>query len=165
DPSVYIEGIIDTGKVLTFTSSEAMQNGYCDGLAENVQEVLQQAGIEDYELVEYVPGRIEKIIGFLVHPVVSGLLIMAIIGGIYFEMQTPGIGFPLAVAVIAAFSYFAPLYLEGLADNWEIIVFIAGVVLIGLEIFVVPGFGFVGITGIAFVFGSLILSLLNNVEF
>ncbi|HZH71612.1 MAG TPA: NfeD family protein [Mariniphaga sp.] len=165
DPSVYIEGVIDTGKVLTFTSGEALQFGYCDAVAENVTEVLQQAGIENYEMVEYVPNFLERIIGFLVHPVVSGLLIMAIIGGIYFEMQTPGIGFPLAVAVIAAFSYFAPLYLEGLADNWEILVFIAGVVLIGLEIFVVPGFGFVGITGIVFVFTSLILSLVNNVQF
>lgn len=165
DPSVYIEGIIDTGKVLTFTSGEASKYGYCDGIAENVPEVLQQAGIEDYEIVEYEPGWLERLIGFLVHPVVSGLLIMAIIGGIYFEMQTPGIGFPLGVAVLAALAYFAPLYLEGLAENWEIAVFIAGIILIAAEIFFIPGFGVAGISGILMVFGSLILSLIHNVDF
>jgi hypothetical protein len=40
---------------------------------------------------------------------------------LYFEMQTPGIGFPLGVAILAAVLYFAPLYLEGLAANWEIL--------------------------------------------
>lgn len=165
DPSVYIEGIIDTGKVLTFTSSEAVQYDFCDGLAENVPEVLKSVGIENYDLVEYKPGWIERIIGFLVHPVVSGFLIMAIIGGIYFEMQTPGIGFPIGVAILAAVAYFAPLYLEGLAENWEILVFFAGVILIAVEIFVIPGFGMAGITGILFVFVSLILSLINNVNF
>ena len=165
DPSVYIEGVIDTGKVLTFTSGEAVQFGYCDGLAENVQEVLHLAGIQAYEIVEYEPGWIERIIGYLVHPVFSGLLIMAIIGGIYFEMQTPGIGFPLGIAILAAVLYFAPLYLEGLAANWEILVFFLGVILIAVEIFVIPGFGVAGISGIIIVFLSLILSLINNVDF
>lgn len=101
----------------------------------------------------------------MVHPVVSGLLIMAIIGGIYFEMQTPGIGFPLVVAILGAVLYFAPLYLEGLAEHWEILLFIAGLVLLGVEIFVTPGFGVAGIVGIGFVFLGLILSLLHNVRF
>ena len=96
---------------------------------------------------------------------ISGLLIMAIIGGIYFEMQTPGIGFPLGIAIVAAVAYFAPLYLEGLAANWEILVFIVGVILVALEIFVIPGFGVAGILGVLFIFSSLILSLLNNVNF
>jgi membrane-bound serine protease (ClpP class) len=165
DPRVFIEGVIDTGKVLTFTATEAMENGYCEGIAENIPEVLKKVGIENYKLVEYEPSRIEKIIGFLVHPMISGLLIMAIIGGIYFEMQSPGIGFPLGVAILAAIAYFAPLYLEGLAANWEILVFIIGVILIMIEIFVIPGFGVAGISGIVLMFGSLVLSLINNVNF
>jgi membrane-bound serine protease (ClpP class) len=165
DPRVFIEGVIDTGKVLTFTATEAMENGYCEGVAENIPEVLKKVGIENYELVEYEPSWIEKIIGFLVHPMISGLLIMGIIGGIYFEMQSPGIGFPLGVAILAAIAYFAPLYLEGLAANWEILVFIIGVILVMVEIFVIPGFGVAGISGIVLMFGSLVLSLINNVDF
>ncbi|HPE77669.1 MAG TPA: NfeD family protein [Draconibacterium sp.] len=165
DPRVFIEGIIDTGKVLTFTPTEAIENGYCEGTAENIQEVLRKVGIEDYKIVEYEPTWIEKVIGFLVHPMISGLLIMAIIGGIYFEMQSPGIGFPLGVAILAAIAYFAPLYLEGLAANWEIIIFIVGVILVVIEIFVIPGFGVAGISGIVLMFASLVLSLINNVDF
>jgi membrane-bound serine protease (ClpP class) len=165
DPSVFIEGIIDTGKVLTFTPAEAIEYGFCEGIAENVPEVLQKVGIEEYRIVEYEPSFIERIIGFLVHPMVSGLLIMAIIGGIYFEMQTPGIGFPLGVAILAAVLYFAPLYLEGLAENWEILLFLAGLILIALEIFVIPGFGIAGISGVLLVFVALVLSLIGNVVF
>ena len=165
DPSVYIAGIIDTGKVLTFTPTEAIENGYCEGIAENIPEVLRKVGIEDYKIVEYEPTFIERIIGFLVHPMISGLLIMAIIGGIYFEMQSPGIGFPLGVAILAAVAYFAPLYLEGLAEHWEILVFVIGVILVIVELFVIPGFGVAGISGIVLMFVSLVLSLINNVNF
>jgi len=165
DPSVFIEGIIDTGKVLTFTPGEAIKYGFCEGVAENIPEVLQKVGIEEYRIVEYSPSFIERIIGFLVHPVVSGLLIMAIIGGIYFEMQSPGIGFPIGVAILAALLYFAPLYLEGLADHWEVMVFLIGLILIAVEIFVIPGFGVAGISGILLVFIGLVLSLVGNVDF
>jgi membrane-bound serine protease (ClpP class) len=165
DQRVFIEGIVDTGKVLTFTPIEAIENGYCEGIAENVDEVLNKVGVTEYTIVEYEPSWIERIIGWLVHPMISGLLIMAIIGGIYFEMQTPGIGFPLGIAVLAAIAYFAPLYLEGLAANWEILVFVVGVILVALEIFVIPGFGVAGVTGIVFIFVSLVLSLINNINF
>lgn len=165
DQRVYIEGISDTGKVLTFTPSEAIEYGYCEGLAESVPEVLKKVGIKEYTIVEYEPSWIEKIIGWLVHPMISGLLIMAIIGGIYFEMQAPGIGFPLGIAILAAVAYFAPLYLEGLAANWEILVFIIGIILVAVEIFVIPGFGIAGVLGISFIFTSLVLSLINNVNF
>jgi len=165
DPSVYIKGIIDTGKVLTFTPSEAIRYGFSEGTAETVEEVLKKVGMENATIVEYTPTWIERIIGFLVHPIVSGLLIMAIIGGIYFEMQTPGIGFPIGVAIVAAVTYFMPLYLEGLAENWEILVFIAGIILIMVEIFVVPGFGVSGVIGITLAFTGLTLSLIDNIVF
>jgi len=165
DERVFIEGITDTGQVLTFTPAEAIEFGFCEGTAENVEEVLQKVGIDNYEIVEYEPTFIERIIGFLVHPVFSGLLIMAIIGGIYFEMQSPGIGFPLGIAILAAVLYFAPLYLEGLAANWEILVFLAGIILVAIEIFVIPGFGIAGISGVLLIFVGLVLSLIDNVDF
>lgn len=165
DESVYIAGVIDTGKILTFTPLEAVENGFCEGIVENVEELMKEAGYENYKIVEYHPTGLERFIGFLVNPIVSGILIMAILGGIYFEMQTPGIGFPLAIAVLAAITYFAPLYLEGLAANWEIIIFVIGLILIAVEIFVIPGFGIAGISGIILAFSGLVLSLIGNVHF
>ena len=144
DPSMYVKNISDTGKVLTFTAEEAIQAGYCEGLAENIPEALRKAGIENYEIKKYEPSTIDSLIHFLVKPGVSGLLIMIIIGGIYFELQSPGIGFPLAAAVTAAVIYFMPLYIEGLAQNWELLLFVVGLILIAVEIFAIPGFGVAG---------------------
>jgi membrane-bound serine protease (ClpP class) len=165
DEDLYIPGIIDTGKVLTFTTNEAIKYGYCEGAAKSIDDLLRQANIKHYVIEEYQPTTLVKIIGFLTTPMISGLLIMAIIGGIYFEMQSPGIGFALAIAVIAAIAYFMPLYIEGLAENWEIVLFIAGLILIAVEVFVIPGFGVAGALGITFTIISLTLSLIDNVKF
>lgn len=165
DERVFIEGIKDTGKILTFTPLEAMKYGYCEGICENVKEVLKLNEMESAHVVEYKPTAIERFIGFMVNPIVSGILIMLILGGIYFEMQSPGIGFALLVAIVAAVLYFSPLYLEGLAANWEILLFVIGLILIALEIFVVPGFGITGISGITLTFAGLVLSLIKNVGF
>jgi membrane-bound serine protease (ClpP class) len=165
DPSTYIEGVIDTGKLITFSADEALLNGYAEGKANSYTEVLEMAGITDYELAEYTPTVLDNIIGLLVNPFVHGLLVMIIIGGIYFELQTPGVGFPLGAAVLAALLYFAPLYLEGLVENWEILLFIAGIALIAVEIFVLPGFGIAGISGIILVILGLSLALIDNIIF
>lgn len=121
DERVVVEGVTDSGKVVTFTPHEAMQYGFCDGIAENVAEVLQKEGVTNYELHEYKPTTMDRFIGFLISPIVQGILIMIIIGGIYFELQTPGIGFPLVAAITACLLYFAPLYLEGMANYVEMI--------------------------------------------
>ena len=165
DPGIYIEGIIDTGKVLTFTTEEAIEAGFCEGSAESVEQVLEKAGIEDYEIKSHILTPLDKIIGFLLNPLISGLLIMIIVGGIYFELQSPGIGFPIAASAVAAILYFAPLYLEGLAQNWEVVMFIAGVVLIAVEIFAIPGFGVAGISGILLVVTGLTLAMVDNLVF
>jgi len=165
DPDIYIAGIVDTGKVLTLTSSEAIEFGFCEGQVENVIELLEVANIKNYEIINHEQTGTDKIIGFLINPFVSGILIMLIIGGIYFELQSPGVGFPLAASVIAAMLYFAPLYIQGLADHWEIVVFMVGVVLILVEVFAIPGFGVAGIAGITMVVAGLTLSLIGNVGF
>jgi membrane-bound serine protease (ClpP class) len=157
--------VVDSGKVLTFTAIEAMEHGFCEGIHESVKELLEANGYPEYEMKSFVPSKLETFIGWMVNPAVSGILIMIIIGGIYFELQSPGIGFPLAAAVIAALLYFTPLYLEGLAENWEVILFLVGIVLLAVEIFVLPGFGVAGIAGAAFIMASLILSLVGNVGF
>ena len=165
DPSMYVENISDTGKVLTFTAREAIEHQFCEGLAESVGEVLRIADMEPYEIVEQELSAVDDLIGLLINPFVSGILIMIIMGGIYFELQTPGVGFPITASIIAAVLYFAPLYLEGLAENWEVLLFIAGVILIAVEVFVIPGFGVAGISGIIMVVVGLTLSMVGNIGF
>ena len=165
DESIRIDGISDSGKVLTFTATEAMKNGFCEGIHESVNEVLVENGFPEYEIRTHVVTGLETFIGWMINPAVSGILIMIIIGGIYFELQTPGVGFPIAAAILAALLYFTPLYLEGLAENWEVILFLSGIVLLAVEIFVLPGFGVAGVAGASLIIASLILAMVGNVGF
>ncbi len=165
DERIAIEGVIDSGYTLTFTTEEALAHDYTDGRAVNIDDVLEQLGLEDVELIKYQEGSMEGVINFLLHPAVSSLLMMMIFFGMFFELQSPGVGFPLIAAIAGAVLYFAPLYLEGLAANWEILVFVAGVVLIALEVFVIPGFGVAGVSGIILALVGLTLSLIGNIDF
>lgn len=165
DESIYIKGVSDSGKIVTFTPAEAIQYGFCDGIAGSVEDVLAREQVSDYVIESYTPSAMDRVIGFLINPIVQGLLIMLIVGGIYFELQTPGVGFPLIAALTGCLLYFAPLYLEGLAGYWEIIVFIIGVVLLLLEIFVIPGFGITGISGIILIVTALVFAGIDQVSF
>lgn len=165
DPRTVVPGISDSGEVLTFTTEEAISAGYCEGMAETIDAILEKEGLSSAALIRVEKSGLDKFIGFITHPGFSSVLILIIIAGIYFELQSPGIGFPLLAAIVAALLYFAPLYLEGLAANWEILLFILGVGLVILELFAFPGFGVAGISGIVLVLSSLVLSLVRNVEF
>lgn len=165
DDRLAIPNVIDSGKTLTFTTNEALLHGFCEGKAESVKEVLAKANIKNYELKTYKPSVIQNIISLLVNPVLQSLLLMLIVGGIWFELQSPGIGFPLLAAGAAALLYFMPLLLEGLAEYWEIALFLLGVVLLLVEFFVIPGFGIAGITGMALISIGLILSMVDTLDF
>lgn len=165
DPRTYIPGVNDSDKVLTFTTTEAIANGYCEGQAGNINDVLKAEGLENAKLSYFKPTLVDRIISFFINPAVSGVLLLIILGGIYFELQTPGIGFPLLASAVAALLYFVPLYLEGLAENWEILLALVGFVLIVVELFVWPGFGIAGISGIALVVVSFAFSMVGNKGF
>lgn len=165
DPRIHVEGVNDSGQVVTFTAQEALKHGYCNAMAENIPEVLKKAGVVNYTIHEQQLTATDKMIGFLTSSIVSGILIVIIIAGIYFEFQSPGAAFPILIAFIAALFYFAPLYLEGLAANWEIMVFVVGVILLAVEIFAIPGFGVTGILGIFMMVMGLTLAMIDNIYF
>ncbi|WP_297447956.1 NfeD family protein [uncultured Alistipes sp.] len=151
-----------TTGVLTLTAEEAEAAHYSEGRASSVEEVLAAAGASDYAVYEYRPTGMDRLLGWLTNPLVQSIFVMMIVGGIYFELQTPGIGFPLAVALLGTVLYFAPLYVEGLARHWELILFVAGLLLIAVEIFVLPGFGVAGVVGIAAVVTGLACAAVDN---
>lgn len=165
DQNIEVEGVSNLGQVVTFSTSEAIKNGFCEAEASNINEIMLRSGVEDFELVKYELSTVEKIIALFLNPFVSGILILVIIGGLYFELQTPGVGFPILASAVALVLYFTPYYLNGLADHWEIIIFFIGVILIIIEIFVIPGFGIPGILGIIFTIGALMMVMVNNDAF
>lgn len=161
DESVVIPGVIDSAHVLTLTAKEAQKLNYCEGIMTSVGQVVDHVA-PGAVVMRYEPSTFENIKGGLLSTWLRGILILFIIGGIYFELQTPGIGVALFVAIGAAVLYFAPLYLDGLAQYWEILLFIVGLILLALEVFVIPGFGVAGIAGIICTVAGLVLSLVGN---
>lgn len=161
DERKVVEGISDSGKVLTLTSKEAVKYNMANGVAENIDEVMRNVGVSNYVIEDYKITSADKIINFLLNPLVNSLLIILIIGGIYFELKTPGIGLPILVSLIATLLYFAPLIIDGTAGLWEVLIFLVGVGLLLLEIFVIPGFGVTGIAGIICIIAGLTLGLVH----
>lgn len=162
DERVVIDSVKQVGKVITFTTAEAIENGYCEAKVESIEEILKRNNIASYELDTFKLGAAEKIIAIFLNPFISGILILVIMGGLYFELQTPGVGFPILAAGIALVLYLVPYYLNGLAEYWEIIALFIGVLLIIAEVFIIPGFGIAGIAGIALTVLSMVLIMVNN---
>ncbi|MEQ8629316.1 NfeD family protein [Ekhidna sp.] len=162
DEDIDLDSIATEGKILTLSTSEAIKYGFCEAEVSNIDDIMKRSGVEDYELQEFKLGTTEKIISLFLNPFVSGILILIIIGGIYFELQTPGVGFPILASIVAIILYFVPNYLNGLAANWEIVMFIVGIILIAVEVFVIPGFGVAGVLGLICTVGALVLVMLNN---
>lgn len=162
DESFAIDSIKKEGQIITFSTSEAIKHGFCEAKVESLDEILKRNNITDYEVDRFELSTTDKIIAIFINPLISGILILIILGGIYFEMQSPGIGFALLASVVAMVLYLVPYYLNGLADNWEIVTLFIGIALLGVEIFVLPGFGVAGIAGITLTLGSLILVMVNN---
>lgn len=163
DETLEIEGVIEEGKLLTFSSSEALKYNYADTVLASLNQVMEWKGWEQAEKVNVEERWEESVLRFLSSPVMSSLLMLMMLGGLYFELQSPGVGFPGAISAVGAMLFFAPLYIMGLAQSWEIVLFVIGVILIAIEIFVIPGFGLAGFAGISLVIFSLGAALIGNI--
>ena len=161
DPAI-AEKMVDTAGVLSFTPDEAMEARYCEGKAESIDEVVEHIGLEECEIVHQELSPLEKFILLMMSPLLQGIFLMMIIGGIYFEIQSPGLGLPSIIALLGAVLYFSPLYISGLALNWEIVLFILGLILLAVEIFVTPGFGVAGVLGAILSLTALIFAMIDN---
>ena len=162
------EAMVDTAGVLSLTPEEAVKVGYCEGIYENEVEVAEAVSGDKEFVIKNMDDDmtwVDRLIQLLLNPLLQSIFMMMIIGGIFVEIRTPGIGLPLVTAIVGALLYFAPGYVGHLVEHWEILMFVVGLILIGLEIFVIPGFGVCGISGIVIVVISLALAMVDNVEF
>ena len=166
DPKI-AEAMVDTAGVLSLTPEEAVKVGYCEGIYDTELEVANVVTGGNEFVIKNMEDDLtwlDKLIQILLNPLLRSIFMMMIIGGIFVEIRTPGIGLPLLTAVIGALLYFAPAYLGHLVSYWEILLFVAGLILIGVEIFVLPGFGVCGITGIVAVVVSLAFAMVDNAD-
>lgn len=153
----------DERKLVSLTSDEAFEYKFSDTTLVNENEVLNYLNLRDAEVITGSANWAEDFISFLNNPLVSSLLIMIGFLGIMAEIKTPGWGFAGTAALIALALFFGSSYLLQLANIKEILMFVAGIILLVLEIFVIPGFGVAGILGIILLILSVFMSLISSI--
>ena len=131
------------------------------GLASHVVDDLaglrQAYGLEgSMALAE--PGWAEELLDALASPSLAWLLLLIGGAGLYIELKTPGVGFGGFVSLVAFIIYFWSQHLNGTAGWLEVMLFLAGIVCVLAEIFVLPGFGVLGLGGGLLVIASLVLA-------
>lgn len=152
----------DSTKLVTLTSEEALQYRMADTVLTNIDQVKENFGLQNAELVTLDSNWAEDFVRFVNNPIISSLLIMLGLIGLYTEIKTPGWGLAGTVGVVCLAIFFGAGYILELASIIEILLFVVGVIFIIVEIFVVPGFGIFGILGIIFMVGGLFLGLLSD---
>jgi membrane-bound serine protease (ClpP class) len=161
DADVDIPGVIDKGKLLTLTTDEALQHQVADVRAESVGAVLTFLDLAGADVRRASPTWAETLVRFLTHPVASSLLLTLGLLGLIVELRTPGLGLPGILGVTSLALFFWGHWLVQLAGWEELLLVGIGVGLLGLEVFVTPGFGLLGALGLVALLGGLGLSLVG----
>ena len=163
EENLSVDNIVSAGQLLSLSTDEAIRTHMANGQANSLEQVAFKMDWGSARLIHEDSRWQEVLLTYLASPVVSALLMLLMLGGLFFELHSPGLGIPGLIAATSALLFFAPLYVLGLAQGWEIILFFVGVLLIILEIFVIPGFGITGISGIILVVLSLGAALVGNI--
>jgi membrane-bound serine protease (ClpP class) len=163
DPDIAIAGVVDSGKLLTLTTDEAVRVGYAIEVRD-FSALLDSLGLGGAEVVVTSVNWAEALVRFLTHPVVAALLLPLGMLGIFWEIKTPGFGVPGGVGLLALALFFGSHMIVGLAGWEEVLLLAVGLGLLAAEVFVIPGFGVAGVLGIACIGVAIFLSLLGDLR-
>ena len=161
DERVVVEGIDDSTRLITLTSTEALKYGIADTLLKDFEGIYAYFKLGNNEKVFQKSNWAEDVVRFLNNPIVSSILIMIGFFGLIAEIKSPGWGLPGTASLIALALFFGSSYILQLASVIEILMFVGGLGLLLLEIFVIPGFGVAGISGIILIIASLFLAMVG----
>lgn len=164
DEDVEIEGLTEKGKLITLTAADAVKWKMADYVAPTLSAFLDSLGYGDEEIIYTEENTAETVVRFLTNPIISSLLLTFGFLGLFFEFQQPGWGIPGTVGLVCLILFFGSHFIISLASSFEIILFVVGVGLLLLELFVIPGFGITGIAGLIFIFASIFMSLIGEFE-
>lgn len=162
DESVEVPGVVDAGKLLTLTTSEALALGVATAEVADYPEFLETAGLREAATIDTSPNWTENIVRFLTNPAVAPLLLSLGFLGLLVEIKTPSFGIAGAIGLLSLAAFFGARYIVNLAGLEEMLLLGIGLALIAVEVLVIPGFGVAGIAGgIAVVLG-ISLSMLGR---
>lgn len=151
--------VISDTELLTMSQSRAFALGFSSGIVSTIDELRERYGLTG-PLTPTGMNWAEVLVSWLTSMPVRGFLLLIVFLGAYVEFNTPGVGVPGLVALIALAVFVVAPFLTGLANTWEIVLIVLGFLLIGLEIFVIPGFGVAGVSGLFLVIAGLLATFM-----
>lgn len=155
-----IEGpvISDKDKLLTLTAGQMARYGISSGSAVSVEDLAGQLGFQSEDIGFQSYSAFDQLVVFITSAATVSLLVLVGLVALYMEITSPGFGVPGTVAILAFAVVFLGSTLMGYFDSLELILLLVGIALLAVEIFVIPGFGAAGISGIVLMAAALILS-------
>lgn len=171
DPNIYDlnnkEIVVESDKLLTLIATDALEYGIARAVVKDLGGALDFLAKRDGvtfsdETIVLKTLWSEEMVRWLNSPAVMGVLVMLALLGVYIEFNTPGVGLPGLVAAICFAIIIGSKYLHGLANWVEVALFLLGVILLMVEIFLLPGFGIFGFSGIVCIFAGLFGMLIKN---
>lgn len=161
DEEIAIDGVVESGKLLTLTTEEAVALDYAEAV-EDMPALLERLGLEGSAVVTAEANWAERVVRFFSNPVVAPFLLTLGFLGLITEVKTPTFGMAGLAGVLSLALFFGSHMIVGLAGWEDLIIFGIGLVLVGVEIFLIPGFGFFGLIGGLGILAGLYLSLLGG---
>jgi len=161
DETIEVPGVIEAGRLLTLTTEEAVAVGYAEQVPD-WNALMLALGTDGNPVTEQTVNWAERVVRFLSHPVVSPFLLSLGFLGLLIEVRTPGIGVGGIAGGIALALFFGSHYIIGLAGFEGILIFAAGVILLMVEAFLLPGMGIFGVIGLMGVLTGVYMSLLGG---
>jgi len=137
--------VVAKGELLTMDDHEARELGFSRMSAASIHEMLGRMGITDYEIININESWSESLVRLISS--IAPILLMIGMAALYTELQAPGFGVPGIVGITCLGLVFLNQYMVGLADHTELLLLVLGIVLLGIEVFVTPGFGVMGLGG------------------
>src|SRR5690606_18648102 len=161
DEEIAIEGVVESGKLLTLTTAEAVRLGYAQEIA-GWDALVQELGLAEAPVRNTQVNWAERTVRLLTHPAVAPMLLSLGFLGLLIEIKTPAFGLAGLAGAGALTAFFGSHLLLGLAGWEEMILLGVGIVLIAAEMFVLPGFGIAGIAGVLAITAALFLSMVGH---
>lgn len=149
-----VEYVSDGNGPLILKTADMERYGLSRQVVRNDAELMAFFGAKNLRRLD--PTWSEGLVAFLTNPIVRGVLIVIFLIALFLEMSHPGVTLPGLVAGVSLIAILAPPLIIGMANWWEVAAIAAGILLIAIEMFVIPGFGITGILGILLLFAGLI---------
>ena len=162
DESVEVEGVIEEGKLLTLTGKEAVDLGFAAAEVTSLEDLLEKVHLSGATVHTATINWAERLVRFLSHPIVAPILLSMGTLGLIIEIKTPSFGLAGLVGLTSFAAFFGSHLLIGLAGWEEVLLLGAGLIALGIEVFVVPGFGIAGAISILCIGGAVFLALIGN---